>query len=110
MEKNRRGSGTRQRSHDLAAHQARLANAGDHSPALASQEHFYRPDKIFIQAVQEALDRFRLNPDDFSRVTKDLFQGGFLKRALGFRGSRVPGSQESILLGALNPRPLKPHK
>jgi hypothetical protein len=79
MEKNRRGSSTRQRGHDLAAHQARLANTGDHSPAPASQEHFDRPDKIFIQAVQEALDGFRLNLDDFSGVTKDFFQRGFPK-------------------------------
>jgi hypothetical protein len=80
MEKNRRGSGTRQRGHNLATHQARLADAGDHSPAPASQEYFYRPHKVFIQAVKQALDGFRLNLDDFFRVTKDLFQRGFPKK------------------------------
>jgi hypothetical protein len=104
MEKDRRAAGARECGYDLSAHQARLANSGDYDPTPAGQKGFYRPDKIFIQTGEEALDCFGLNADDFSSVAKNLFQKGFPRK----KSSRIQAFESLRVLRNYFTSPLEP--
>ena len=74
MEKSGGSSGADQGGNDLAPDQTGFSDPRDDHPPLAGQDGLDGPDKTFIDPVQQSLDGFGFDADDFFGVAKDLFQ------------------------------------